>query len=61
MWVTASLADLYRVWLGRMEFEEAIACGVVRLDGKPGLVRSFTRWFDRSRFAGASGTSRQGD
>jgi DNA-binding HxlR family transcriptional regulator len=51
--VTVTLADMYRVWLGRMDFGEAIAAGVLRLEGPRGLVRLFPRMFDRSRFADA--------
>src|SRR5262245_9476025 len=43
--VRADIAALYRVWLGRDGFAEAVARGQIRLVGAPGLVRGFARWF----------------
>ncbi|HEX6033785.1 MAG TPA: helix-turn-helix domain-containing protein [Anaerolineales bacterium] len=43
--VTAELATLYKVWLGRMTFMEALREQLVDLDAPPSLARSFTRWF----------------
>lgn len=39
------------VILGRMGLAEAIACGGVRLDGQPGLVRAFPTWLEVTPFA----------
>lgn len=58
--VRADIAALYRVWLGRDEFVDALARRQIRLIGPPGLVRAFPRWFAWSpmlktvRLAGAS-------
>ncbi len=51
--VTAELAALYKVWLGRITFEEAVGNQQVDLDATPSLVRNFPRWFAWSPVAGA--------
>lgn len=51
--VTAELADLYRVWLGRLTLSEAICDELVRIDGTTPLVRAFSRWFGLSPLAPA--------
>ena len=43
--VFADIAALYRVWLGREKFAEALAKRQVRLEGPPGLLRAFPGWF----------------
>ena len=43
--VHADIAVLYRVWLGRDKFAEALARRQIRLAGPPELVRAFPRWF----------------
>ncbi len=51
--VTADLADLYRVWLGRMSFGEARREGSVRVEGSTSLVQAFPRWLALSPLAPA--------
>jgi len=51
--VTAGLADLYRLWLGRVSFDEARADGSVRVEGATALVRAFPRWLGLSPLAPA--------
>jgi DNA-binding HxlR family transcriptional regulator len=43
--VRADIATLYRVWLGRENFGDALAKRQIRFDGPPSLVRAFPRWF----------------
>jgi len=43
--VKADLAALYKVWLGRMTFTEAVRERQVELDTIPSLARNFPRWF----------------
>ncbi len=51
--VTADLAAFYRVWLGRISFQEAMQEGLVELDGLPALAQAFPRWLQLSHLAGA--------
>lgn len=51
--VTAGLADLYRLWLGRVSFDEARADGSVRVEGATALVRAFPCWLGLSPLAPA--------
>ena len=51
--VTADLAAIYQVWLGRITFAEALRDGRIELDGPPALTRAFPRWFALSRSADA--------
>jgi DNA-binding HxlR family transcriptional regulator len=51
--VTADIAALYRVWLGRITLGQALRDGLVELDGPVPLVRAFPEWFALSSFAGA--------
>ncbi len=43
--VTAELAALYKVWLGRITFAEAMREQQVDLNATPALERNFPRWF----------------
>ncbi|HSB02740.1 MAG TPA: helix-turn-helix domain-containing protein [Anaerolineales bacterium] len=43
--ITADLAALYKVWLGRMSFTEAVHDQQVELNAAPSFVRNFPRWF----------------
>jgi len=49
--VTAELAVLYKVWLGRMTFTEAVREQGVDLNASPSLARNFPRWFAWSSVA----------
>ena len=43
--VRADLALFYRVWLGYIEYDAALRCGSVVVDGPPALARQLPRWF----------------
>lgn len=51
--VRADLATLSKVWLGRIEYQEAIDEGTIVVDGSPRLVRAFPGWFKWSLAADA--------
>jgi DNA-binding HxlR family transcriptional regulator len=50
--VTADNRELHRVFLGRTTLGQAMADGLVRLDGRPASVSGFARWFALSPYAG---------
>jgi DNA-binding HxlR family transcriptional regulator len=52
--VTADVAALYEVYLGRRQLEDAMRDGLIRLDGPRALVRALPQWFAWSPFAEAS-------
>jgi len=43
--VRSDLAFFYRVWLGHIEYQSAIRCGGVVVEGLPALARQLPRWF----------------
>jgi DNA-binding HxlR family transcriptional regulator len=43
--VTADLAAFFKLWLGRISYEEALRDDEVRVDGAPRLMRAFPGWF----------------
>jgi hypothetical protein len=43
--VHADLALFYRVWLGHIEYDDAIRCGSVQVEGLPALAKQLPRWF----------------
>ena len=43
--VTADLAAFFKLWAGRITYQEALEEYNVRVDGAPGLVRAFPNWF----------------
>jgi len=49
--VTATTAALAEVFQGYDTWGNAVSTGAIRVDGPPGLVRSFPRWFLWSPFA----------
>ncbi len=50
--VTADLATYFRVWFGRISFDEAIKDDAIKLEGTPPLIRGFPKWFALSPAAG---------
>lgn len=48
VWVETDMRSLYRVWLGRIDYRDALARGLLDVHGTPALERSFPRWFDWS-------------
>jgi DNA-binding HxlR family transcriptional regulator len=51
--VAADIDAFYRVWLGRITLEGAMRTRRVRLEGMPGALRAFPRWFAWSPMAEA--------
>jgi DNA-binding HxlR family transcriptional regulator len=51
VFVTADLATLYRVWVGRLSLAAALHANLVRLEGLPALTRVFPRWWGWSSAA----------
>ncbi|HEX6237372.1 MAG TPA: winged helix-turn-helix transcriptional regulator [Acidimicrobiales bacterium] len=49
--ITSDLSTMFQVWLGRIPLLEAVRDERVQVDGTPGLVRSFARWFQLSPIA----------
>ncbi len=45
VFITARPMDLYRLVVGQHSLEDAMANGIVQVDGPPALVRSLPRWF----------------
>jgi hypothetical protein len=56
--VTADVAALHRVWLGRISLADALRDESVRLDGQRSLTRVFGTWFAWSPFAETVRTAR---
>jgi DNA-binding HxlR family transcriptional regulator len=50
--VTADLATLYGVWLGRIPLADALRDQRIELDGIPALIRACSHWFALSPVAG---------
>lgn len=44
--VSAEVRSFFRVWLGRLSRAEVERRGLLEIEGPPGLVRAFPRWFD---------------
>jgi DNA-binding HxlR family transcriptional regulator len=40
----ADLAFFYRLWLGHVEYDAALRCGAVVVEGPPALARQLPRW-----------------
>jgi DNA-binding HxlR family transcriptional regulator len=53
LWVRGDLAMCFKIWLGRIEYQEALASGAILLEGMPRLVRTFPTWFHWSPAAPA--------
>jgi hypothetical protein len=43
--VTADLATFYQVWLGRIDYGEALQTGLVKVDALPTLAEAWPTWF----------------
>lgn len=50
--VTGELAALYKVWLGRITFGDALRQQWIELEALPSLIKAFPRWFMLSPIAG---------
>ncbi len=51
--VRADLSAFFQVWMGRMDYEDAIAASLIQVDALPALTRGFPRWFAWSAAAPA--------
>ena len=49
--VTANLATYYKLWAGRIRYDEAITYHGVQIDGLPSYIRVFPHWFTWSHAA----------
>lgn len=49
--VTADLASFFKLWGGRMSYQEALSNGAVHIEGAPSLARTFPQWFGWSAAA----------
>ncbi|HSB64057.1 MAG TPA: helix-turn-helix domain-containing protein [Thermoanaerobaculia bacterium] len=43
--VRADLRFFYRVWLGHVDYDAAVRCGGIAVEGSPALARALPRWF----------------
>ena len=43
--VRADLMAFYRVWLGQIDYDAAVRCGAVVVEGLPVLAKQLPRWF----------------
>ncbi len=46
--VTADLSTFFQVWAQRVSYEDALSSRRMLIEGPPGLVRDFPKWFDWS-------------
>ncbi len=51
--VTAELKSFYQVWLGRIEFMDALRSEKIQLDAMPAFIRDFPGWFMLSPMVGS--------
>jgi DNA-binding HxlR family transcriptional regulator len=49
--VRSDLLAFYRVWLGQIDYDAAVRCGAVVVDGLPVLAKQLPRWFTWSPMA----------
>ncbi|MSP13813.1 MAG: transcriptional regulator [Chloroflexi bacterium] len=49
--ITADLAAFFKLWAGRISYQEALINDAVSIDGIPSLVRAFPDWFGWSAAA----------
>lgn len=52
LFVTADLASLYKVWVGRLSFSTALANDQIIIDASPEFARAFPTWFTLSPVSG---------
>ena len=57
--VNADLASFFKLWLGQIDYEDALNTGQIQVDGLPRLVRDFPNWFAWSLAAPAVREARQ--
>jgi DNA-binding HxlR family transcriptional regulator len=54
VYVTAARITLAEIWTRKLDIEEALADGRLKLSGLAPLVKTFPQWFPRSPFADAA-------
>lgn len=52
LFVTADLASLYKVWVGRLSFSTALANDQIIIDASPEFAHAFPTWFTLSPVSG---------
>lgn len=52
LYITADLASLYKVWVGRLSFSTALANNQIHIDAPADYARAFPTWFALSPAAG---------
>lgn len=57
--VNADLACFFKLWLGQIDYEDALDTGQIQVDGPPRLVRALPNWFAWSLAAPAVRQTRQ--
>ena len=45
VFITAKMADVYELFLGRLSFQDALGQGLISAEGPPALIRALPRWF----------------
>jgi putative sterol carrier protein len=45
VWVECTMTTFYRVWLGRTDYQQALAQRQLDVRGDPSLERAFPSWF----------------
>jgi DNA-binding HxlR family transcriptional regulator len=48
VWVKATTSTVYKVWVGRLPYERAVATRALRVKSLPKLERAFPTWFEWS-------------
>lgn len=43
--VTADLAEFFKLWAGRISYQQALGAGQVSIEGTPSLIRAFPAWY----------------
>jgi hypothetical protein len=56
--VHADLKTFYQVWMGRMDYADALSTRKIEVEALPELIRDFPNWFGWSLAAPAVRTSR---
>lgn len=51
MFITADVASFFKIWLGRISYQDALYTNTVKIDAAPHLIRAFPTWFALSAAA----------
>lgn len=52
IYIAADTLAMHRIWMGRMQFADAVQRGLLELHGLSDLVAQFPSWLALSAFAG---------